>query len=173
MTLRLHQFATPWTVRACTYSYLLTFSIAPIVLSSERVLNMVQFHSSSSSSSSSLYLSAPFAAGKLGNPTLSGVQTLRIIPNLAVNTLTTVCPEHRERKTPDVGGLQCVSRRVEMTLSQTPNGICRSAGWRLRVTRATSSTGVKGGLQNEEGNGATPNISCPAEAAERVEPVLR
>ena len=47
------------------------------------------------------------------------------------------------------------------------------AGWRLRVTRATSSTGVKGGLQNEEGNGATPNISCPAEAAERVEPMLR
>ena len=24
------------------------------------------------------------------------------------------------------------------------------AGWRLRVTRATSSTGVKGGLQDEE-----------------------
>ena len=47
------------------------------------------------------------------------------------------------------------------------------AGWRLRVTRATSSTGVKGGLQNEEGNGATQNISCPAEAKERVGPMLR
>ena len=36
------------------------------------------------------------------------------------------------------------------------------AGWRLRVTRATSSTGVKGGLQNEEGNGATPKHLLPS-----------
>jgi len=41
------------------------------------------------------------------------------------------------------------------------------------VTRATSSTGVKGGLQNEAGNGATPNIICLAEAAEGVDPMLR
>ena len=31
----------------------------------------------------------------------------------------------------------------------------------------------KGGLQNEAGNGATPNITCPAEAAAGVEPMLR
>ena len=111
-------------------------------------------------------MSAPFAAKQLGNPTLSGVP-LRISPNLAMKALTTVCPEHRERKTPDVGGLQCVSRRFGMKFSQTPNETCWPAGWRLRVTRATSSTGVKGGLQNEAGNGATPNITCPAEAWSR------
>ena len=41
------------------------------------------------------------------------------------------------------------------------------------MTRATSYTGAKGGLQNEAGNGATPNITCPAEAAKGVEPMQR
>ena len=65
-------------------------------------------------------MSAPFAAEQLGNPSLSGVQTLQITPNLAIKALTTVCPEHREKKTPDVGGLQRVSRRFEMELSLNP-----------------------------------------------------
>ena len=144
MTLCLHQFATLWTTCLCVLLSL-TFSIAAIVLSSERLLNMVlQSHLSSSSSD----VSAPFAAKQLGNPTLSGVQTLRISPNKAIKALTTVCPEHRERKAPEVGGLQRVSRRFEMKLLQTPNETCWPAGWRLRVTRATPSTGVKGGLQN-------------------------
>ena len=56
---------------------------------------------------------------------------------------------------------------------QTPNRICWPAGWRLGVTRATSSTGLKDGLQNEAGNGAAPNITCPAAAAEGMEPMLR
>ena len=157
--------------RACTSSISVTCSIAAIVLSSERVLNMVLL---STSSSSSLDVSVPFAAEQLGNPTLSGVQTLRISPNFAIKALTNVCPEHRERKAPEVGGLKCVSRRIEMALSQTPNEAW-PAGWRLGMTCATSSTRVKGELQNESGNdnGETPNITCPAEAAEGVEPMPR
>ena len=41
------------------------------------------------------------------------------------------------------------------------------------MIRATSSAGVKGGLQNEAGKDATPNISCLAEAAEAMDPMLR
>ena len=147
--------------RACTYSYLCgSFNRGyRVSLSSERVLNMVLY---SHSYSSSLDVSAPFAAEQLGNPTLSGVQTMPISPKLAIKTLTAVCPKHRERKTPDVGGLKCVSRRFEMTLSQTPNKTCWPAGWRLRMTHATSSTGVKGGLQNKAGNGATPKYHLPS-----------
>ena len=146
----------------------MTSSIAAIVLSSERVLYSIVIKF--------VLIVVGFVcaifSGAARKPHLEWRPDPADKSKLGRQGLDNCVPRAQRKDDPDVGGLQCVSRRVETKLSRTPNRICWPDGWRLRVTRATISTGVKGGLQNEAGSGATPSITCPAASSEGVEPML-